>query len=994
VSTRIFLEQIDQSGASGNHVLFWNGTSWAAGTAPAGSLTLASLPSIGANSILGNNTGSSAAPSALTGTQTTALLDTYTGATSSVAGVKGLVPSASTANRNNFLRGDGTWASTSATWGAITGTLSNQTDLSNALANKLDTSHAGSGGSAHALVVAGGAAGFMTGSDKTKLDSVSSGATANSTDAFLLDRANHTGTEAITTNTFTATARFAGRITAGAGAAEELTGTQATTLLDLATGSLKGLMSSSDFTKLSGVAAGATANSPDSTLLNRANHTGTQAVTTISFSTTARFLGRNAAGAGTGEELTGTQATALLDVATGALKGLMSSSDFNKLSGIASGATANQTDTYLLSRANHTGTQAWSTITSTPTTVAGYGITDAVSTGMLGAANGIATLGSDSKIPASQLPAIAITSVFVVANQTAQLALSAQEGDLAVRTDQSKTYINNGGTAGTMADWTEMLSPTAGVTSVNGQSGTVVLTKTDIGLGNVDNTADSDKPVSAPQQTALDLKLNATHAGTGGSAHAVVISGGAAGFMTGTDKAKLDGIATGATANSTDAFLLGRANHTGTQAITTNTFTASGKIAGRITTGAGVVEELSGTQVTSLLDVFGTSKGLVPGTASNTTQFLRADGSWSTPPNTGVWGSITGTLTAQSDLQTALDDKLSVSKFHNVQVDGGKYNFLEIGSTAAGGGGIVAMGADDPTSGWPYFSFANAGGSDWGLFGSISANSRITITGSKAWEFTTTPYVGTNVIYHAGNLTKATLGLGNVDNTSDANKPVSTAQQTALNTKLTVYDNHVEYGPNAWAIPLDATTKTCAFSTGDVTQGVAMMTLQAGSTAHPDWAGLSYDLPDWTAGFGIGGLVSTTRIAFNVYGDGSITGVEFNATPYVGSNVIYHAGNLAVFTASTDGLVPKPTTATGKFLRDDGTWQAPNNASDSFAPFTTTGTGASQNITIPVASTAAQVLVFVNGIFQTPDVNYTVSGTTLTITTASAGDSITILRYL
>ena len=33
-------------------------------------------------------------------------------------------------------------------------------------------------------------------------------------------------------------------------------------------------------------------------------------------------------------------------------------------------------------------------------------------------------------------------------------------------------------------------------------------------------------------------------------------------------------------------------------------------------------------------------------------------------------------------------------------------------------------------------------------------------------------------------LTKNDVGLGNVDNTSDVNKPVSTAQQTALNAKL------------------------------------------------------------------------------------------------------------------------------------------------------------------------------------------------------------------
>jgi hypothetical protein len=44
------------------------------------------------------------------------------------------------------------------------------------------------------------------------------------------------------------------------------------------------------------------------------------------------------------------------------------------------------------------------------------------------------------------------------------------------------------------------------VNSVNGMTGHVVLTKDDIGLSNVDNTADIDKPVSDPMQEALDGK--------------------------------------------------------------------------------------------------------------------------------------------------------------------------------------------------------------------------------------------------------------------------------------------------------------------------------------------------------------------------------------------------------------------------------------------------------------------------------------------------------
>ena len=46
------------------------------------------------------------------------------------------------------------------------------------------------------------------------------------------------------------------------------------------------------------------------------------------------------------------------------------------------------------------------------------------------------------------------------------------------------------------------------VTSVASKTGDVSLVKGDVGLGNVDNTADSAKPVSTAQQTALDLKAN------------------------------------------------------------------------------------------------------------------------------------------------------------------------------------------------------------------------------------------------------------------------------------------------------------------------------------------------------------------------------------------------------------------------------------------------------------------------------------------------------
>lgn len=51
------------------------------------------------------------------------------------------------------------------------------------------------------------------------------------------------------------------------------------------------------------------------------------------------------------------------------------------------------------------------------------------------------------------------------------------------------------------------------VDSVAGKTGDVLLVKSDVGLNNVDNTSDSDKPVSAATQTALDGKVSSVQGG-------------------------------------------------------------------------------------------------------------------------------------------------------------------------------------------------------------------------------------------------------------------------------------------------------------------------------------------------------------------------------------------------------------------------------------------------------------------------------------------------
>jgi hypothetical protein len=102
------------------------------------------------------------------------------------------------------------------------------------------------------------------------------------------------------------------------------------------------------------------------------------------------------------------------------------------------------------------------------------GVTD-----KLGAANGIATLDAQGKLASGQIPAIAITEVYVVANIAARDALTVDEGDVAKVTDAGaglpKTYIYDG------SAWIEIESG-SDVDSVNGEVGAVVLSSGDIGM--------------------------------------------------------------------------------------------------------------------------------------------------------------------------------------------------------------------------------------------------------------------------------------------------------------------------------------------------------------------------------------------------------------------------------------------------------------------------------------------------------------------------------
>jgi hypothetical protein len=149
-----------------------------------------------------------------------------------------------------------------------------------------------------------------------------------------------------------------------------------------------------------------------------------------------------------------------------------------------------------------------------------------------------------------------------------------------------------------------------------------------------------------------------------------------------------------------------------------------------------------------------------------------------------AWGGITGTLSTQTDLQTALDLKVD----ENAAITGATKTKITYDAK-----GLVTAGADLAAGDLP--TGIDAAKISTGLISNAEFDYLNGLTDNIQTQFTgkqDTLVSATNIktiegqsLLGSGNidLAKGDVGLGNVDNTSDANKPVSTATQTALDAK-------------------------------------------------------------------------------------------------------------------------------------------------------------------------------------------------------------------
>ena len=124
-----------------------------------------------------------------------------------------------------------------------------------------------------------------------------------------------------------------------------------------------------------------------------------------------------------------------------------------------------------------------------------------------GIANGIATLDTNAKINLSQIPDSILGQLeYQGVWDMTTLPTPTQKGHYWIASVAGNGYevgdwaVYNGSTF-------DKVDNTDAVSSVAGRTGNIVLNKNDVGLSNVDNTSDLDKPVSTATQTALDGKV-------------------------------------------------------------------------------------------------------------------------------------------------------------------------------------------------------------------------------------------------------------------------------------------------------------------------------------------------------------------------------------------------------------------------------------------------------------------------------------------------------
>ncbi len=341
------------------------------------------------------------------------------------------------------------------------------------------------------------------------------------------------------------------------------------------------------------------------------------------------------------------------------------------------------------------------------------------------------------------------------------------------------------------------------------------ITKSDVGLANVDNTTDAGKPVSTATQTALDLKAplaNPTFTGTVTLPTGTVTSG-----------MILDGAIVNADINASAAIAQSKISGLTTD-LSSKLALAGGTMTGALTLSGSPTESLHAATkayVDSAVEGLHVHPSVKAATTANITLATAVENgdtidgvtlatgdrilvkNQTTTSQNGIYVvAATGAPTRATDFDTA------------AEVDSGDFVFVDQGTTNANTGWVqINTPATIGTDAIEFVQFSGAGtylaGSALTLTGNTFSIADGAITSAKLADGTIVdadvnasaaiaqskisgltsdlaakaPINAPTFTGTVSGITKSMVGLGNVDNTTDAGKPVSTATQTALDLK-------------------------------------------------------------------------------------------------------------------------------------------------------------------------------------------------------------------
>lgn len=183
-------------------------------------------------------------------------------------------------------------------------------------------------------------------------------------------------------------------------------------------------------------------------------------------------------------------------------------------------------------------------------------------------------------------------------------------------------------------------------------------------------------------------------------------------------------------------------------------------------------------------------------------------------------------------------------------------------------------------------------------------------------------------------VTKAQVGLANVDNTSDVNKPISSATQTALNGKSDKAHKHktADISDMPTALPADGGNADTVDGkhASDFAASIHTHTaadIGAAASGHTHTKSQITDFPaSLPANGGNSATVNSHTVASDVPANAKFTDTQYS--PFAKSG-----------TGAKAGLVPAPSTTAGtsKYLCENGTWAVPPDTKYSAATTTSAG---------------------------------------------------------